>query len=56
MAAGINDNRGDAIVVQPLDQLGIKTVATPPAVAPVVAQPVMETPVPVRRSFPCRRR
>jgi len=52
MAAGINDNRGDAIVVQPLDQLGIKTVATPPAVAPVVAQPVMETPVPVRRSFP----
>jgi flagellar M-ring protein FliF len=40
MAAGINESRGDAIVVQPLDQLGIKAAAAFPAAAGDVVAPV----------------
>jgi flagellar M-ring protein FliF len=56
MAAGINEQRGDAIVVQPLDQLGIKAAVAAPVVTPDAAQipvePVTGTPMPaVRQSF-----
>jgi flagellar M-ring protein FliF len=56
MAAGINEQRGDAVVVQPLDQLGIKTAVAAPVIVPDVAQtaaePVTGTPVPaIRESF-----
>jgi flagellar M-ring protein FliF len=53
MAAGINEQRGDAIVVQPLDQLGIKTAAAAPVIGPDAAQPAAEpvtvAPVPAAR-------
>jgi flagellar M-ring protein FliF len=57
MAAGINEARGDAVVVQPLDQLGIaraavsagETVAEPD---PVAAPAVREAAVPAIASAP----
>jgi len=46
MAAGIDDSRGDAIVIQPLDQLGIKAAA--PTTAPAQITPDIP-PAPVSR-------
>lgn len=51
MAAGINESRGDAIIVQPLDQLGIKTVAAVPAAEPAVLDAAPAAPLPITRSF-----
>jgi flagellar M-ring protein FliF len=44
MAAGINEGRGDAVVVQPLDQLGIKAAPSVPAIATEAAQPIPDRP------------
>jgi len=55
MAAGINEGRGDAVVVQPLDQLGVAKIA-PPAVGAgaVIESPAAEPAVvqkPVQRAW-----
>jgi flagellar M-ring protein FliF len=48
MAAGIDDSRGDAIVIQPLDQLGIKAASAAPTTAPAQITPDIP-PAPVSR-------